>query len=266
MRAWIVSDIHLFRMVGMKTSSPFPVPEADVCILAGDVSDDLDISLNYLLYEIAPHMPVVAVLGNHDYYGQSVDTALSRARGAAAGTDLHLLENDSIELNGVRFIGATLWTDFEISVGDGDEDYPPELRLQIARRDVPDLIHDFTEIRRDSGNFITVDDLRERHIESRDFIAGELAKTFSGKTVVLTHHLPLTECLDPRYHGNLSNAAYASDLTRVLDAGRPEYWIHGHVHQHQDFMRGQTRIICNPRGMWHQTDESGFQPDLVIEL
>lgn len=266
MKAWIISDIHLFRAIGMKTTPPFPVPQADVCILAGDVSDDLDVSLNYLLYEIGPHMPVVAVLGNHDYYGNSIDTALAKARAAVSGSNVHILENNRIELGGVRFIGATLWTDFEISVGDGDEDYPAELRLEIARRDVAHLSNDFTEIRREAGGPITVDDLRERHFRSRAFIVDELAKPFSGKTVVLTHHLPLTACLDQRYHGNLSNAAYASDLSHVIDAGRPDFWIHGHVHQRQDFVRGRTRIICNPRGMWHQIGESGFKPDLVINL
>ncbi|MBY5819911.1 phosphohydrolase [Rhizobium leguminosarum] len=266
MKAWVISDIHLFRAIGMKTSSPFPVPQAEVCILAGDVSDDLDVSLNYLIYEIGPHMPVVAVLGNHDYYGTSIVAALANARAAVAGSNVHLLENDRIELGGVRFIGATLWTDFEISVGDGDEDYPAELRLEIARRDVVHLINDFTEIRREGGGSITVDDLRERHFQSRAFITDELVKPFSGKTVVLTHHLPLTACLDQRYHGNLSNAAYASDLSQIIDDCGPDIWVHGHVHQRQDFMRGRTRIICNPRGMWHQAGESGYKSDLVIDL
>lgn len=269
MKAWIISDIHLFRMMGMKLSPPFAIPEADVCICAGDVSSDLDVSLSYLMNEVAPHMPVVFTLGNHEYYGRSIKQAIDQARRATVGTGVHLLENDVIEIDGVLFIGATLWTDFEIATGDGDEDIPAELRLEIARKDIRQHVMDFTEIKSNHrpGQFVNVNELRDRHAASRDFIRNQLEGVAHGQTsIVVTHHAPLMSSLDGRFSGNLSNAAYASDLSTLIEAGRPNFWIHGHVHQSHDYVFDHTRIICNPRGTNPDNLPSGFSPELVIEI
>lgn len=267
MKAWIVSDHHLFRMAGMTLSTPVAIPaEADLCIVAGDVSSELDVSLAYLLHEVAPHMPVVAVLGNHEYYGgTTIDTALAVARKATAGSRVHILENAAVEIGGVRFIGATLWTDFEIPTGEGDENIPAAIRLEIARNDL-DVI-DINEIQSDRrpGEFVDVDELRDRHLESRAFIKRTLAEPFAGKTVVLSHHAPLVASLDARFAGNLSNSAYASDLSKLIAAGRPDYWIHGHIHQARDYIEAETRIICNPRG-FSNDERNGFRPGLVVNI
>lgn len=264
MKAWIISDLH----IGPRTHDLI-VPDADICLCAGDISDDPATSVDFLKSRIAPHMPVVFTLGNHECYGRSIDQAIDITRRRTAGTNIHFLENEAIDIGRVRFIGATLWTDFEIATGEDDADLPKDLRLEIARKDIRHHVTDFYEIRSDQrpGQFVDVDELRARHIASRDNIRNELEGIERDQiAVVLTHHAPLFASLDPSFDGNLSNAAYASDLSVTIEVGRPDYWIHGHIHQFQDYRFDHTRIICNPRGKGDERGRNGFQPEYVIEI
>lgn len=272
MRAWIISDIHTFPMDWYR--SRLAVPDADVCICAGDIADSIYSSIDYLRVELAHRMPVVAVLGNHDFYGVSIDRALEIARKELRGTDVHLLENEAIVLNGVRFLGATLWTDYEVAHGslDGEPELPLEARRDLAFhvciREITDFRQIFRSDERRPGEtgYVTVQELIARHAESRAFIEHELEKPFSGKTVVVTHHAPTPLSIHPSYIGSPTNAAFVSDLTEVIRIGKPWYWIHGHVHHYFDYFEGETRVLCNPRGYRHERDFNGFRPGFVIEI
>ncbi|MDE8763661.1 MULTISPECIES: metallophosphoesterase [Rhizobium] len=270
MRAWIISDLHYSRMDAL-VGLPFRVPDADICICAGDISEDISMSIAYLRRDIESHMPVVLVLGNHDYYNSSIEFALERARREIEGTRIHLLENESIEMAGCRFVGATLWTDFAVSVGD-DEHIPPEERRTKAFGLVPYRMADFEWIFRSDtrspgeNGLITVREILERHIASRSFIDRELEKPFDGRTFVITHHAPLIQSFDPRFYGDITNAAYGSDLSDLVARRRPSVWIHAHIHKFRDYMADKTRVICNPRGYGGERDTSGFRPGFVIHL
>lgn len=270
MKAWIISDIHTVPFDQLWTQV-VKVPDADICICAGDIiSGLLTAGLDYLLTQIAPVMPVVLTLGNHEYFGLTPDQTIARAREKLVGSQVHLLENDTVEIGGVKFIGATLWTDFEIATGADDENDPAEVRLEKARREIKQHAIDFFQIRSDRrpGEFVDVDELRDRHIVSRDFIARELEATaYNQPSVVLTHHAPLTESLDWRFDGDLSNAAYASDLSGIIRAYKPKFWVHGHIHRNREYWFDHTRIICNPRGFSDgERMGNGFNPELVIDL
>jgi Icc-related predicted phosphoesterase len=268
MKAWIISDIHLTRLPGMSVSPPFHVPDADICVVAGDTAGEISTAIDFLLTDIEPIMPVVMTLGNHEYVGLTIDKAIERAKRRASGSNLHILENETLVLGGVRFVGATLWTDFEVETGDEGE-LPPELRLEIAKNEMPRYIGDYTEIRSSThlGLPLRPDETIERHKTSRSFIEAELARPFAGKTMVLSHHAPLPRSLDKRFAGNVSNAAYASDLSSVIEVGKPDYWVHGHVHQFSDYVHDRTRVICNPRGFSSDRRfDSGFDAGFVIVL
>ncbi|PKA43184.1 phosphohydrolase [Rhizobium sullae] len=270
MRAWIVSDIHYSPMDTL-WGTPLHVPDADICICAGDISDVVSTSIAYLRRNIEPHMPVILVLGNHDYYNASIDFALERARRQVEGTHIHLLENQSIQLAGYRFIGATLWTDFSVSLG-GDEHIPPEERRAKAFRLVPSQMADFhcifrsDERRPGENGLITVREILKRHIASRSYIDQELSKPFEGRTIVVTHHAPLTESFDSRFYGHVTNAAFGSDLSGLIARRRPSIWVHGHIHRARDYLAGDTRIICNPRGYGGERDMNGFRSNFVVDL
>ncbi|MGR8963765.1 metallophosphoesterase [Rhizobium leguminosarum] len=270
MRAWILSDIH-HSLVGGLFGTPIKVPDADVCICAGDVSDDITTSIHYLRRYIEPKMPIVLVLGNHDYFGSSISFALGRVRAETNGTQIHFLEDQAVELFGCRFIGSTLWTDFSISVGD-DEHVPPEERRNLALGLVPAYIADFhcifrsDERRPNENGMVTVHEILSRHRASRSFIERELEKNFEGPTAVITHHAPHMRSLDPRFFGQITSAAFASDLADLIRRRSPRLWVHGHIHLFRDYLEHRTRIICNPHGYQGERGLSGFRQSFVIEL
>ncbi|MGO6748786.1 metallophosphoesterase [Rhizobium ruizarguesonis] len=270
MRAWIISDIHHAPM-DVLWSNDLAVPKADVCICAGDIANSVVDSIAYVRRFIEPRMPVVLILGNHDYYGSSIEFALERARRLIEGTRIQLLENQSVILGDCRFVGATLWTDFAVSVGD-DNHVPPEERRVKAIQLVPSRVMDFHCIFRsdqrqpDENGMITVREILERHIASRRFIDQELSKPFEGRTIVVTHHAPLMQSFDPQFFGHVTNAAFASDLSDLIARRRPSLWIHGHIHKFRDYMADTTRIICNPVGYLSEKYASGFCPRFIVDL
>jgi Icc-related predicted phosphoesterase len=83
--------------------------------------------------------------------------------------------------------------------------------------------------------------------------------------MVLTHHAPSPRSLDPRFHGQVTNAAFAPDLSKLIRAANPTFWVHGHVHRAQDYVEGQTRVLCNPLGYRGEHGATGFRSGLVIE-
>jgi predicted phosphohydrolase len=269
MRVWIISDLHTSRLE-LLHPRPLVVPQADICICAGDVADNIERTVDFLHAEIAPHMKVVATLGNHDFYGSSIDRALEYAKKWTAGTNVHVLENESFERNDLRIIGATLWTDYEISAHAAGH-LPIDARREVAVRECSRVMRDFFEIHRSDerkdgeGGFVTAKELISRHHTSRAYIESELAKPFKGSSIVLTHHAPSARSLDPRFDGQISNAAFSSDLTDVIWTGRPHIWIHGHIHRFSDYGERDTRVLCNPRGYHREAGTSGFRPGFVIE-
>lgn len=270
MKAWIINDLHSSRL-DLLYPRPLVVPSADICLCTGDITDDIERSINFLKSEFAPHMPVVVTLGNHDYYGSSIEGALEYAQTATRDTNVHILENGVFETDGVRVIGATLWTDFEIEAHSAGH-LPIEARRELAIRECTRRMMDFNQIllpqkREDGGLYlISAGDLLKRHFDSRAYIQSQLEKQFDGTTVVLTHHAPSPRSLSPQFAGHITNAAFASDLREMIRAGRPHFWIHGHIHHFSDYLEAATRVLCNPRGYHREADISGFRPGFVIDL
>ncbi|MDM9627387.1 metallophosphoesterase [Rhizobium sp. S152] len=269
MRAWIISDLHS-TFLDLAFGRQAVVPDADVCVCAGDIADNIERAIDFLHAEIAPHMSVVSTLGNHDYYGSSIDRAVEYARRWSAGTNVHILENDTFQRDDLRIVGATLWTDFSIGIQSLPHD-EFEAQRDFVIKQCAGHSRDFRKIYRSDprvgreGGLITSKELISRHWDSRTYIERELAKPFDGTTMVLTHHAILPRSLDPRFAGHISNAAIASDLSSLIHQGRPHFWIHGHTHRFQDYVEGSTRILCNPRGQIGESVRNGFRPGFVVE-
>lgn len=252
MKLWIISDMHLeFDTVAL----PPQIPQADVCIAAGDIHRGFKNAIGWLGTHIAPRMPVIFVAGNHEFYRGSIVEGLEEAKEAASQfPGIHYLENDTALIDGVRFIGATLWTDFRIH---GHQ----ELAMLFARNN---NMNDYRAIfwRKKPWIRLTPQDTVRMHGNSRAFLSTALTVPF--KTVVVTHHLPHMLSVPERFRGDLLSAAYASDLSDLIEQGRPNLWIHGHTHDSVDYVVGETRIICNPKG--YNDENSLFNPTLVIEV
>jgi len=270
MRIWTVSDLHL-RPTEIAELVPPPggFPDADLCVVAGDVGDGLA-GLGWVAKVIRPMMPVVLVLGNHDMYGHSVPSARKVAKLTAEAFDCVLLDDDEVVIDGVRFLGGTLWTDYALfsRPEDGEEGRQAAVRtaMAAARRSLDDhLSIDATEVVEGvmSRRFLP-QDAAALHAETRAFIERELKKPHDGPTVVVTHHAPHPGSISPRFKRDPVTPAFVSDLSGLIEAGNPTLWIHGHVHHACDYRVGATRIVCNPRG--YSRESADFDWWKVVEV
>lgn len=257
-KLWILSDLHR----DYEDWGPLYIPEADACVVAGDVGQGLVRSMRWLQQEIGRHMPVVFVAGNHEFYRGAIVESFMDA--LAAGTDcpdVYLLEDSQVVLGSVRFVGATLWTDYEVMAsGDGD------LARAWAMETAFSQLNDHRAIswkKKPWQRFVPGLALR-KHVESRAFVERSLAEPFDGPTVVVTHHAPHRGSIPERFARDTLTAAFASDLSAVIEQAKPDLWVHGHTHDSFDYWVGRTRVICNPRGYADENKE--FVPDLVVEV
>lgn len=257
MKLWIFSDLHLEYDHHFELTPP----DADVCVVAGDVRRGCGNSIKWLSQNVVPFMPVVFVAGNHEFYSDSVVEGLEWARyHAEVPLGVHFLENSDCFLGDVRFLGCTLWTDYALH-GKSDED------IAWSMRNADGLLNDHRLIAyRQSPQYegFPPSKARELHMQSRQWLDDETLQPFDGPVVVVTHHAPHPNSVNERFKGSALNPAFASDLTREIQHWRPDLWIHGHMHDSCDYVVGQTRVVCNPRG--YGDENRNFNPGLVVEI
>ena len=251
MRLHVLSDLHLEH-------APFEIPEvdADVLVLAGDIAPGAA-GIEWMRRSLDGR-PIVYVAGNHEFYGNDLPGLIERLRDAAAGSPIHVLENDEVVIEGVRFLGCSLWSDFDFG---GPENRASSMR--ICER----LVNDYRQIRpTDHDRPLTAQDTRDLHIASRAWLATRLACHHDGPTVVVTHHAPLIR--RPQESNALIETvggAFASDLSELMDGAAVDLWIFGHIHRTVDTDVNGTRALSNQRGYPHEPVD-GFDPGLVIEV
>lgn len=256
MKIWLLSDLHT-EVVGI---SLIP-PDADICIAAGDIDRGGERHVQWLKEFVAPHMPVVSVLGNHEFYRSSVERERIAAGRAAAQGDVHVLDDMTWTENGVRFIGATLWTDYDLYNPDAD----PDVRIGYMRHARAGL-NDHRLVRDSSDNSrpFLPSHARELHQRSVEYIESVLAEDFDGDTVVVTHHSPSPRSVHQVFQGDVLTPAFSSDLEWLIEKYQPAAWVHGHTHSSFDYEIGGTRVICNPRG--YSGENADFDAGFVIEI
>lgn len=249
MRILVLSDLHL-------EFGPFEAPRTgyDLAILAGDTHPRLG-GIKWALESLA-EVPILYVAGNHEFYGDKHPRLFEKMRALAKGTRLQVLENEWFELDGLRFFGTSLWTDFRLT---GDLE---------AALDAAAQMNDFTRIRHwPSLRKFSPVHARLLHAQALAALDRYLAAGDASRTVVITHHAPSAESVPSGFRNHPLRACYASNLDEFIKTRQPALWIHGHLHSHQDYHIGRTRILANPRGyVGHDTTHSGFNPNLVIEL
>jgi predicted phosphodiesterase len=246
MRVRVLSDLHLeFGAIDL------PEVPADVVVLAGDIHTGTQ-GLEWARVTF-PRLPIVYVAGNHEYYGHAIPALQTTLRAHAAALDITLLENTSVELAGVTFLGCTLWTDFAL-FGDA----------RLAGQHAALVMNDYRRIRISPiyRRLQPADTIRW-HRRSFQWLSQALAQN-RGPVVVVTHHVPSTRSIAPQYVDDLLTAAFASSCDTLVAASQAALWIHGHTHTAFDYMLGKTRVCCNPRG--YPGESSGFNPALVVEL
>lgn len=253
MKLNILSDLHL----GLG-ALPLPQNDADVVVLAGDIARPKDA----IRWAAGFAKPVLYIAGNHEFYGGSIAGTVAQLKELCAGTTIRVLDSDEVIIDGVRFLGTTLWTDFRL-FGDGE-------KRTKAMHEALRAMRDYSRIRIDdvAGTLLTPETSVALFGLHAGWLERKLGEPHPGPTVVITHHAPSRKSIHRRYADSLLNACFVADIEHLVDASRVQLWVHGHTHDSFDYMVNGTRVMCNPRGYaQHGVDENPrFDANCVVEL
>ncbi len=255
----LISDLHL-------EFGDLVLPGGDILILSGDVAEANSFkkvksrAIRFFHEECTKYNHVIYVAGNHEHYRHRYDCTHNELQ-PLLPDNVTLLEQQSMTIEDVTFLGGTLWTD----MNRGDP---------ITMNYVSQHMNDF--------NCITIPDpvtgtikpitpgfVAQVHATTLEFFKEELDKNPNGKFVIVTHHAPSRMSIPEEYKTeNLMNGGYASELFDfIIDRPQIRAWTHGHTHTFFDYMIGHTRILCNPRGYANYESRSlEFDPSFSFEV
>jgi predicted phosphodiesterase len=247
----VLSDLHLELQDWLP-----PEVEADIVVLAGDIHSGTR-GIEWARRQF-PLSTVLYVPGNHESYGRDIRETVSDLQRAGRRFGVDVLHGRGVVIGGVRFLGATLWTDFALYGSDAQS-------VARAMREAKYGMSDFSVIRHEPHGLFRPEHARAMHLEQVCWIRERLAEGFPGPTVLITHHLPHPRSIHLKYRGSALNPAFASDLSHLM--GPPiAAWIHGHTHESCDYIEQGTRVLCNPRGYGPFELNAAFDPILTIEI
>lgn len=247
----LASDLHL----EMNKSFELTQTDSDIIVLAGDIA----VGIKGAQYAIKLHekhkKPVVYVPGNHEFYRHEYNELLSEIKSLLEPyQNVNLLDNSSWEYKGVRFIGATFWTDF---VGNGSQSTKYNMKV------VNECLSDHHLIMFNDELFTTCDAL-ELHNLSRQWLEIELAKPYEGKTVVVTHHGPSLICQHPHFMYSAISTGFLSDADELVKEA--DAWLFGHTHFNMDTVVGDCRLVSNQLGYPSENMPTPYSSDLIIRI
>jgi predicted phosphodiesterase len=286
MKLLVLSDLHLEFANFVPDAAA--TEAADLVVLAGDIHKGTQGIV--WARKTFPTKEIIYVAGNHEFYGEHWDMLLRHFRMLAGVYDIHFLENDSVTIDGIRFLGTTLWTNFEF--------FGQSRRSQMMRLAETGM-NDFRLIKAEPlavklvGLAGTVAETRItdyrskprlspthtvlRHRESLAWLQAELSNRELGdpdKTVVVTHHYPCKRSTAAKWASDPLTAAFGSKLDMEM-LTQAKIWIHGHTHDSCDYRLGDSerpvRVVCNPRGyplrrLTNEFENPAFNPGLLIEI
>lgn len=249
MRIQVLSDLHLnwHPDAGkdfLKSLDP-SLAGVDVLVLAGDLCPIRHESFGRMLRDICAKYPdVVFVPGNHEWEHADRDVLQARLRMIQETwcPNLHVLQEGAVTIKGQRFLGSTLWF----------EDTP------LAKSTAAGWI-DF-RLMPTLNSWVW-----DASAQARNFLFDNVRKG----DVVVTHHLPFRQSLDPRFAHVGTNQFYLNDMAEILGKGNdPSLWIHGHTHSHLDYDVGDMRVLANPFGskIEFHSGASGFIENCLVDF
>ena len=284
MNIQLLSDLHL-------ESNPHftaqPVAGADLLVLAGDIGSyqknsqltSLKIA-DFGLARFSPlavaqggtgwPTPVFFVPGNHEYDGLDFDDAHTRLRETCERLGMVWLERQCVVLNGVRFVGCTLWTDFDALTGgsmDSTSSGNITLGEQLKARDKAFRAANFYLKKNNSmhaGQPMLAEAVREQGLQSQTWLRQALSVPFEGTTAVITHFAPSLRSADPRYGITPGTAGFCNSLDDLLPLAK--VWMHGHLHCATDYVAHGCRVVANPLGYAHKGEQASFKPNDCIRI
>lgn len=278
MRIQLMSDLHLERNVGFV---PEVAPGADVLVLAGDVGSyqagsrlEAD---DFGLGRFSPHLKdghwsrVLFVPGNHEFDSLEYEPTYDRLRTLCERLGITWLERETVVIDGVRFVGTTLWSDFDALAHDAPTETQRLQARHKAFRAANFYLSRFSTLR--DGERLLAEPLRELGLACQDWLREALAQPFDGPTVAVTHFAPTLRSADPRYGLVPGTAGFCNALDELLPAA--QVWMHGHLHCPHDYVvRGVSergleyacRVVANPLGYVSKGEQEGFLPQFTVDL
>ena len=286
MKIAIASDVHLeFGDLDIVNSD-----NAEVLILSGDicVAADLDMRdsrqtemgfararserFHEFFERCAARFPhVIYVMGNHEYYHSDIATELNEVRRKLAHlTNLSVLEREIKVINNVTFIGGTLWTDMN------NRDPLTLYHMRTMMNDFRVITNSAIPVhfRTQQGEFKTrvgkfsPEDAVSEHVKMKQYIQSVVQGNHDTKYVVVGHHAPSRQSIHEMYaHDTVMNGGYSSNLDEfILDHPQIRLWTHGHTHHPFDYVVGETRVVCNPRGYINYEPEAANWTLKTVEI
>jgi Icc-related predicted phosphoesterase len=253
-KIFLCSDMH-HEIFGKDEAIDVPA-EADIAIIAGD--------LEYMpkALEITGKtadksgLPVIFVPGNHEYYHRDYE-AMNELANIYEHENVHILINRSVTLNGIRFIGTPLWSNF-LAFGEGLQ----EVSMEVAER----YINDFRVIK-SNGKPITAEMMLGWHLEARHFLETELSKPFNGKTVIVTHFPPSYQLCHDRFMGEPLSPYFNAECDDIIKKYQHAAWCYGHTHSAVEKIIHGVPMFSNMGGYPNESQEiTGFDPNKLIIL
>jgi hypothetical protein len=271
MKIQLMSDLHL---EGHPAYLPRPAPGADLLVLAGDIGSyqrgtrlaDSDFGLARFSPRQGWPVPVLYLPGNHEYDALDFDATHARLRETCERLDITWLEREERVLGGIRFVGTTLWADFDaLALRPGAP--APTLQAQLQLREKAFRAANFylekaAALRH--GRMMLAEEWREQALVCQQWLRAALARPFAGTTVVVTHFAPSLRSADPRYGLTPSTAGFCNSLEDLL--AQAQFWLHGHLHCQHDYVEAGCRVVANTLGYRSKGEQEGFREDFVLDL
>ena len=271
MHIQLLSDLHLEENSAFQ---PQRAPGADVLVLAGDIGSyqggsalsalgDEDFGLGR--FADWP-VPVIVVPGNHEYDTLDFDATHARLRATCERLGLIWLERETIVLHGVRFVGTTLWADFDALAPRGPTaSLADQLQARHKAFRAADYYLRIAATTRGGAPFLA-EQIREHALVCQAWLRAALAEPFDGATVVVTHFAPSLRSADPRYGLRPGTAGFCNALDDLLPLA--DLWLHGHLHCAIDWRddSGRCRVVANPLGYEKKGEQAAFVPQLTIAV
>ncbi|WP_396434356.1 metallophosphoesterase [Limnohabitans sp.] len=290
MKIQLLSDLHLESHPDFV---PNPAPGADILVLAGDIGSyqtgsaltaagDGDFGLARFSPLHGWPTPVLFVPGNHEYDGLDFDQAHKRLQASCARLGITWLEREVLHLGGVRFVGTTLWSDFDALGPLAGQAVPDPLQNKVpAHLRHPNSPYTRQLKARDKafraanhylrktlttrhGEAWLAEGLREQALQCQDWLSAALKTPFAGPTVVVTHFAPSLHSADPRYGRVPGTASFCNALDTLLPYA--QLWLHGHLHCPSDYTQHNCRVVANPLGYARKNEQLHFLPHGVLEV
>jgi len=224
--------------------------KGEILILAGDIVPlhDEFLSNSFFRYISENFRQIFWVPGNHEYYYSDISD-FDFSTGIKLLGNISIVDNSVINYEGIRFVFTSLWSEIKTK----------------NQKAIEQSVSDFECITRNGKKF-TVTDFNKLHHESLAFLHNTLSDK-SGKTVVVTHHLPSPLCNKEIHQKSFINEAFCSDLTALIEESNAAFWIYGHSHYNQKPLYvGNTIMLTNQLGYIQLNEKEGFRSNAYFSI